>query len=326
VFRLHSRKHSCLRCYRSFKSQADLQVHSRAATVCDVTNGPKDYLVDEQAWECVKQGWKSAPGVSDGERWKIMYRVLFPNEVFIPSPCKLCDAQIARGILLTSTLDYSLSSTEAVQEYYDFAKSQTMRVARSLINPEAGSRQRQSQFQSLCKMLERCHFETFERYKSRKGHSGQGPNPSPATSTEELTSHPRGLVTSQPGGQLATSTNASTTIRDGIAFTPVDQSPRNQCYKHPEMSQPLLVEGISGARPPDFLDYDQSFTTNGPFTPRGTASRFEAHNHSTATQWPAPERTFHELTPVMGDFGNAIPVIDSLKDTDWMNQTHWSAT
>jgi hypothetical protein len=89
LYRYH-RVHQCQRCKDLFNSQEELDTHIEALEGCDlralealeplegITSKVKERL------QCRK---KAYPGQSEADRWKDIYRVLFPNEE-VPSPCK----------------------------------------------------------------------------------------------------------------------------------------------------------------------------------------------------------------------------------------------
>jgi hypothetical protein len=72
-----------------FKTQEQLDVHVRVALndVCELQNGipPEGITLDQE--RRLRSRKKASPNQSDEERWRDIYKLLFPNEQ-IPSPCK----------------------------------------------------------------------------------------------------------------------------------------------------------------------------------------------------------------------------------------------
>ncbi|KAK1772731.1 hypothetical protein QBC33DRAFT_464203, partial [Phialemonium atrogriseum] len=77
-------KHLCLRCYKTFKSEAEYGDHQRAATRCPLEReNPWDGYFDQATQKILRSRQKaSSPEV---EKWKDVYRLLFPGD-HVPSP------------------------------------------------------------------------------------------------------------------------------------------------------------------------------------------------------------------------------------------------
>jgi hypothetical protein len=85
VYRNHLLPIMCLRCSETFETEKELREHSQSEATCPVRKSDRE--------GCSKQQWieirsqkdiRSKTGV---EKWKGMYRILFPDQK-IPSPCK----------------------------------------------------------------------------------------------------------------------------------------------------------------------------------------------------------------------------------------------
>ncbi|KAI1341367.1 hypothetical protein F5Y15DRAFT_354428 [Xylariaceae sp. FL0016] len=84
--RCHVLKNQCLRCRQGFPSSADLAEHLRAAVPCEVRNTDFPDCVTEEQVARIRFRGKEFSNVSEEEKWKLMYRVLFENDSRIPSP------------------------------------------------------------------------------------------------------------------------------------------------------------------------------------------------------------------------------------------------
>lgn len=83
----HSAKFTCRRCFKLFKTEADLGAHAIADKQCKVADRGKGYIIDEATWKEVLAAHKAAGSATTGEKWRIMFRILFPGDGFIPNPC-----------------------------------------------------------------------------------------------------------------------------------------------------------------------------------------------------------------------------------------------
>lgn len=85
IYRNHSIKNACNRCFESFDDPKGLKDHQRAQTPCRLTdNARADVITDEQE-ELLRV--RARANTPEEERWEDMYRIVFPDEKTIPSPC-----------------------------------------------------------------------------------------------------------------------------------------------------------------------------------------------------------------------------------------------
>lgn len=85
IYRNHSIKNACNRCFESFDDPKGLKDHQRAQTPCRLTdNARADVITDEQE-ELLRV--RARANTPEEERWEDMYRIVFPGEKTIPSPC-----------------------------------------------------------------------------------------------------------------------------------------------------------------------------------------------------------------------------------------------
>ncbi len=78
----------CVRCWAVFKHKSEHDDHMRAEKRCELQ--PKQLIdgvtVDQE--KELKKRKKTGPEQSEGEKWKDVYRILFPDAKSIPTPCK----------------------------------------------------------------------------------------------------------------------------------------------------------------------------------------------------------------------------------------------
>ncbi|KAF2806291.1 uncharacterized protein BDZ99DRAFT_394273, partial [Mytilinidion resinicola] len=90
LYRNHALPIACPRCCNTFKSDAELYNHSRAPESCEVQEQrPLDGFNRDQEMR-LKSKKRSPTIVTEEEKWKAIYRILFPfdPEADMPSPCK----------------------------------------------------------------------------------------------------------------------------------------------------------------------------------------------------------------------------------------------
>ncbi|KAI0102793.1 hypothetical protein GGR51DRAFT_279771 [Nemania sp. FL0031] len=86
LYRKHSAKYQCPRCLDEFEDDSKLHQHYRSPTPCPINNnGPGTGRIGAHE---VNQLKKKSRGLSDEEKWKNMYRIIFRLEstADIPSP------------------------------------------------------------------------------------------------------------------------------------------------------------------------------------------------------------------------------------------------
>jgi len=101
LYRKHTLpKFTCHRCCEPFEVEEDLQLHARAPTPCQIREPePIDGFTQDQEKRLRSRKKKPGEELTEPEKWRAMYRILFPDvaEDDIPSPCEYpsCTADIA---------------------------------------------------------------------------------------------------------------------------------------------------------------------------------------------------------------------------------------
>ncbi|KAK3387310.1 hypothetical protein B0H63DRAFT_155605 [Podospora didyma] len=84
VYRRHSLKGVCPRCFKHFEKEDDLKQHQRAKVPCDVLEtGSSDVITDDKA---KKLHMRAKNNQSQEEKWQEMYKIIFPDAKTTPSP------------------------------------------------------------------------------------------------------------------------------------------------------------------------------------------------------------------------------------------------
>jgi hypothetical protein len=89
LYRCHQRPVHCKRCWKIFKIQEQLDSHLTVldADICGLQAGCSPEGITPEHERRLRSRKKTSPDQTDEDRWKDIYRLLFPNEE-IPSPCK----------------------------------------------------------------------------------------------------------------------------------------------------------------------------------------------------------------------------------------------
>jgi hypothetical protein len=90
IYRGHRIVPYCKRCWKIFKSQEQLDFHMivEASEICDVKPGSPPEGITVEHERHLRSRKKTSPNQTDCDRWKDIYKILFPNEE-VPSPCEL---------------------------------------------------------------------------------------------------------------------------------------------------------------------------------------------------------------------------------------------
>ncbi|KAF2471772.1 uncharacterized protein BDR25DRAFT_393297 [Lindgomyces ingoldianus] len=87
IKRVHTQPLRCLRCWKEMESEDAYTAHQQADTYCNKRPEPPDDRIRPQMLN--KLDFKKAPyahAKTTEEKWKILYRLLFPNDGEVPSP------------------------------------------------------------------------------------------------------------------------------------------------------------------------------------------------------------------------------------------------
>jgi hypothetical protein len=85
VYRRHKLPISCERCCSTFETSAELKEHSKSPTPCNPSDGLEVEGYDYEQERLLRLRKR---GQTEPEKWTEMYRVLFPSDLEIPSPCQ----------------------------------------------------------------------------------------------------------------------------------------------------------------------------------------------------------------------------------------------
>jgi hypothetical protein len=85
IYRNHSIKNACNRCFESFDDPKGLKDHQRAQTPCRLSENARADVITEEQEELLRV--RARANTPEEERWEDMYRIVFPDEKTIPSPC-----------------------------------------------------------------------------------------------------------------------------------------------------------------------------------------------------------------------------------------------
>lgn len=108
-------KFRCNRCRQDLKSSARLNEHQRADIICQrQSEEPEEEGIDEEKEKLLRarkrKNGKSRQMGEEG-KWVEIYKILFPHDDPVPSPCKLMTRRIqAIGLTYLQILNFVLSN------------------------------------------------------------------------------------------------------------------------------------------------------------------------------------------------------------------------
>ncbi|KAF5637721.1 hypothetical protein F52700_4423 [Fusarium sp. NRRL 52700] len=101
IYRSHKAPIYCKRCFEKVKTEKELDVHLRQDPACEVVSPSRDMPgIDNETKERLKSR-RGIQNFSEEEKWKHMYKVLFPRTEDIPSP--YCDLQLLEAPMTAET-------------------------------------------------------------------------------------------------------------------------------------------------------------------------------------------------------------------------------
>jgi hypothetical protein len=117
IYRCHRQPpYKCNRCYESFETNDSLEGHQRADVPCKVSAPkPLDGINEAQYQQLRKKTSSSKPNT---ERWEEIYRIIYPNAVTLPSPCKTQRVECRRMYVANISTDYEYNDGKAPAESF----------------------------------------------------------------------------------------------------------------------------------------------------------------------------------------------------------------
>ncbi|TVY48990.1 Resistance to glucose repression protein [Lachnellula occidentalis] len=153
----------CKRCWRTFKTQQQLDSHITVAAtdICEVQPGNPPTGITPAVERQLRSRKKSHPNQTDEERWKDIYKLLFPNEE-IPSPY----------FEAVKTEAPTSPDSRELANYEEYIRRELPRLVRSNIE-EVVHRETQpleaALIGSLVGIIQDCQDRVFRAYRERQG-------------------------------------------------------------------------------------------------------------------------------------------------------------
>ncbi|KAK2767999.1 hypothetical protein CKAH01_04567 [Colletotrichum kahawae] len=88
LYRVHRQKPHCTRCGETFASKADLEPHSRLQEVCNLAEAINIEGFSSAQEDELKSKKRKRDLKTEGDKWRNIFRILFPACTRIPDPCK----------------------------------------------------------------------------------------------------------------------------------------------------------------------------------------------------------------------------------------------
>lgn len=80
-------RYQCNRCFQDLKSLAGLTEHQRLPTPCQLEDPEPQEGIDEDQERRLRAKRRNKEKLSEEDKWVEVYRLLFPGDQLIPSPC-----------------------------------------------------------------------------------------------------------------------------------------------------------------------------------------------------------------------------------------------
>jgi hypothetical protein len=245
----------CKRCWRIFKNQEQLDSHLTVATsnICDLQLGHPPAGITPEQEKHLRSRKKTSPNQSEADRWKDIYKLLFPNEE-IPSPCKLIELAIVfpalcyqngsqfkvlgggeRKELKIYGIDFEPLQEEAamspdsrdIANYEDYIRRELPRLVRSNIE-EAVRREMQpleaSLISNLVEIVQDCQDRVFRSYRETRGVSGELQMPTSIDAEATVSSTPPENMGGSNSGSLDRASHPQSNFIDTIFEPPPHSS------------------------------------------------------------------------------------------------------
>jgi hypothetical protein len=156
LYRRHRVPIQCKRCWAKFKSQSELEEHYDVDDICEKKPGRTSEGVTNDIEKQLCSRKKLGPGQSEEDRWKEIYKLLFPDEI-TPSPCEyiiffafwfklhLIKLHMAkrtwRDLLLTNEQDFDpvyensrqSPDTKELEDYEEYSRRELPRLYKSAL-------------------------------------------------------------------------------------------------------------------------------------------------------------------------------------------------
>ncbi|KAK1754421.1 hypothetical protein QBC47DRAFT_218003 [Echria macrotheca] len=127
VYRRHSLKNACNRCFESFDDPKGLKEHQRSKTPCRLRDSAPTHVISDEQEEQLRA--RAKPNSSATEKWQDMYRIIFPG---VPVPSPYYDATDEDIIAKAE----SQSSFKDVDEYKAHFKREVLRTVKPVLEAE----------------------------------------------------------------------------------------------------------------------------------------------------------------------------------------------
>jgi len=113
VYRRHSLKNACNRCFEFFKDPKSLKEHQRTDPPCKVKKDAPTDIISEKEEDLLRTRAKA--GSSAEANWQEMYRIIFPADARVPSPCKPHPTCCYHSAPVTNNdIDYDATDSEMI--------------------------------------------------------------------------------------------------------------------------------------------------------------------------------------------------------------------
>jgi hypothetical protein len=102
LYRCHMAPPLCQRCKATFKNREDLDIHMRELIACEYKATDLPEGITPIQMQTLKSRKRVKRSQSERERWEEIYRILFPEAIELPHPCKQAQSSSGRFYISSS--------------------------------------------------------------------------------------------------------------------------------------------------------------------------------------------------------------------------------
>lgn len=258
LYRRHLLPPQCHRCCTTFTNDLALREHQRDPSGCELREQIPLEGFDKEQEKRMKSKKGSQMHHSEIEKWKAVYRILFPDDhdADMPSPCKLHhSSSLDAQMLIDEDIEYKRNTASAAESssstrFQEFSRLELPRLVRrtleSIIEHEAQPLEDRLK-ERLVDIVRQCQMQLETMFQTAAGSSNTRAEVTPSSRailSEQVIEHP-------------TDTHLPTTLGDSVSTDLQTKSEVNPSQLHiyeiscqgggvPEITDPISDSSDSG--------------------------------------------------------------------------------
>lgn len=226
LYRRHLAPPYCKRCKQEFNDEETLQVHLFAHIPCSFKEGEPPDGISGAMRKALKNRKNTNPKQSQSERWKEIYRMLFPDSE-VPEPCMFQYWNSSLPSILHADQIIGFGPVRDLIELGDFeayCRQELPKVIRSHLEIEARKGKTtldDSDLSQTVKIVQLYHEMVLSKYRSQLPSLSPNNDPNKAPSASDIcNSASSSRSTESTSASALTEWNATSTIPQNMACEP----------------------------------------------------------------------------------------------------------